>query len=1024
MRQAPTGTQTAPAAALAAGAAVGAAVRPAGSAGDATAAAPVSSASTVTEQRGWQARWRLGTSGYLKCARSARRRPWLQLAAAAGGHATLVALRVHARANAACGPTEDPLLNDADDKDLPLRDDIRLLGRLLGDTVREQEGAEAFELIEHIRRSSIAFHRDDDAAARAELEGVLDRLTAEQTMTVVRAFSYFSHLANLAEDLHHIRRSRAHLIAGSTPREGSLSHALDRAAAAGIDADALAAFFGGARIVPVLTAHPTEVQRRIVLDTERRIAALLEERDRVRLTPEERAANDEAVRRNVLALWQTRMLRRQRLAVIDEVANGIAYYDQTFLHELPRLYAALEDELARRRPGPAAEPPAFLRMGSWIGGDRDGNPFVTAEVLERTLRMQSARIFTWYLEQLHELGADLPGATTVIDASPALLELAERSPDHHPQRADEPYRRALTGLYARMAATARELDHVEALRHAVGDAAPYAGAAEFVADLQVIHDSLVANRSALLARGRLRSLRRAAGVFGFHLATVDLRQNSEVHERVVADLLAAARPGTDYLARDEPARIALLVEELATPRPLASPYVEYAEETRSELEICRRAARMRERYGPAAIENYVISKTDGVSDVLEVALLLREAGLLRPREGRLELNVVPLFETIADLRSAARVMDALFSLPAYARLLASRDGAQEVMLGYSDSNKDGGFLTSGWELFKAERALVEVFARHGVRLRLFHGRGGSVGRGGGPTYQAVLAQPAGAVRGQIRVTEQGEVIAAKYGNPDVGRRNLETLVAATLEATLLPERGDAPRAAYVEAMDALSARAFTAYRGLVYETPGFELYFWESTVISEIAELNIGSRPASRRRSTRIEDLRAIPWVFSWAQCRLMLPAWYGFGSAVEGWLEENPGGLGLLREMHRDWPFFATLLSNMDMVLAKTDLAIASRYAELVSDAALREAIFRRLAAEHAATVRQLLAVTGSERLLQSNPLLARSIRNRFPYLDPLNHIQVELLSRYRGGDREERTQRGIHLTINGIAAGLRNSG
>ena len=915
-------------------------------------------------------------------------------------------------------------MSDHDDKDLPLREDIRLLGRLLGDTVREQEGEAAFDLIERIRRSSIAFHRDNDAAARAELEAMLDQLSAEETMIVVRAFSYFSHLANIAEDLHHIRRSRAHQIAGSAPREGSLGHAMDRVAAAGIEPDALAGFFQHALIVPVLTAHPTEVQRRIVLDTERRIAALFEERDRVRLTPEEREANDEAVRRNVLALWQTRMLRRQRLAVIDEVANGIAYYDQTFLRELPRLYAALEDELARRQGGGSVVAPSFLRMGSWIGGDRDGNPFVTAEVLRRTLRMQSARIFTWYLEQLHELGADLPGATTVIEASPELLALAERSPDRHPQRADEPYRRALTGLYARMAATARELDHLEAMRHAVGDAPAYAGVAVFVADLDVIHRSLTAYNSTLLARGRLRSLRRAVQVFGFHLAAVDLRQNSDVHERVVAELFAAARPEVDYGALDEDARIGLLAAELGTPRPLASPYIEYSEETRGELEICRAAAAMRDRYGPGSIGNYVISKTDGVSDVLEVALLLREAGLLRPREGRLELNIVPLFETIADLRNAGRVMDRLLSLPEYARLLPFRDSTQEVMLGYSDSNKDGGFLTSGWELFKAERELVQVFARHGVRLRLFHGRGGSIGRGGGPTYQAVLAQPAGAVQGQIRVTEQGEVIAAKYGNPDVGRRNLETLVAATLEATLLPERGDAPRAAFLEAMDELSTHAFRAYRGLVYETAGFERYFWESTVINEIAELNIGSRPASRKKSTAIEDLRAIPWVFSWAQCRLMLPGWYGFGSAVDAWLADHPGGLELLREMHRDWPFFATLLSNMDMVLSKTDLAIASRYAELVADSSLREAIFERLKAEHRATVHNLLAITGARHLLQSNPLLARSIRNRFPYLDPLNHIQVELLRRYRAGDREERTPRGIHLTINGIAAGLRNSG
>jgi phosphoenolpyruvate carboxylase len=915
-------------------------------------------------------------------------------------------------------------LTDENDKDLPLKEDIRLLGRLLGDTLREQEGAEAFEIVERIRRSSIAFHRDNDAAARDELEGTLDRLTTDETMIVVRAYSYFSHLANIAEDLHHIRRSRSHRIAGSAPREGSLPYALRRADEAGVAPTVLADFFDEALIVPVLTAHPTEVQRKSVLDTERKIAGLLEHRDRTLLTPEEREANDEAVRRNVLALWQTRMLRRQRLAVIDEVANGLAFYDHTFLQELPRLYASLEDELARRDAGAFRELPPFLRMGSWIGGDRDGNPFVTADVLRRALRMQSARIFTWYLEQLHELGADIPGATTVIDVSTDLLDLAGRSPDAHPQRADEPYRRALTGLYARIAATARELDHLEAMRHAVGEAAPYASPDEFAADLDTIHRSLCEHNSALLARGRLRSLRRAVGVFGFHLASVDLRQNSEVHERVVAELFAAARPGVDYRALDEEARVALLTGELATARLLSSPFVDYSDETRGELEICRAAAEMRRRYGDASIVNYVISKTDDASDVLEVALLLREAGLLRPHEDRLDLNIVPLFETITDLRNAGRVMDRLLSLPDYARFLPARNGTHEVMLGYSDSNKDGGFLTSGWELFKAERALVEVFTRHGVRLRLFHGRGGSVGRGGGPTYQAVLAQPAGAVQGQIRVTEQGEVIAAKYGNPDIGRRNLETLVAATLEATLLPELGGTPKAAYVEAMDALSEHAFRAYRKLVYETPGFERYFWESTVISEIADLNIGSRPASRKKSTAIEDLRAIPWVFSWAQCRLMLPGWYGFGTAVDAWLAENPGGLELLREMHRDWPFFASLLSNMDMVLAKTDLAIASRYAALVSDDALREQIFPRLRAEHRATVQNLLSISRADRLLQSNPLLARSIRNRFPYLDPLNHIQVELLRRYRAGDRDDRTKRGIHLTINGIAAGLRNSG
>ncbi len=917
-------------------------------------------------------------------------------------------------------------MNDATpNKDLPLREDIRLLGRVLGDTLRDLEGGEAFELIERIRKSSIAFRRYDDSTARKQLEVILDGLTPEQTIIVVRAFSYFSHLANIAEDLHHIRRSRAHRIAGSAPRAGSMAHALARAERAGISANAVDAFFDSALVAPVLTAHPTEVQRKSILDTQMKINRLLEARDRVQLTPEERAANDEELRRAVMQLWQTRMLRLTKLAVIDEVTNGLSYYDYTFLRELPHFYDDLEVELRRRYPARAQkELPSFLRIGSWIGGDRDGNPFVTAAVLRQTLRMQSSRVFAFYLDQLHKLGADLSLTRTLCAMSAELIALAQKSPDHSPHRDDEPYRRAIDGIYARVAATADALDQLHALREAVGAAPQYANAAEFAAELDVLDRSLVQNGSELLARGRLRRLRRAVSVFGLHLAAVDLRQNSDVHERVVAEILAVARPRLDYAVLDENARIRLLLEELAHARPLVSPYLRYSEETAAELEIARTVAELHRRYGPACIPNYVISKTNGVSAVLEVALLLKEAGLLRPLEGRLDLNIIPLFETITDLRNAARVTERLLGLAAYSRLLGSRGAAQEVMLGYSDSNKDGGFLTAGWELYKAEIQLIDVFARNGIRLRLFHGRGGSVGRGGGPSYQAILAQPGGAVQGQIRITEQGEVIASKYSNPEMGRRNLEILAAATFEATLLHQGDPAPRVEYLDTMDTLSALAYRAYRDLVYETPGFERYFWESTVISEIAELNIGSRPASRKESLAIEDLRAIPWVFSWAQCRLMLPGWYGFGAAVNAWLAEHPDGLARLRQMYREWPFFATLLSNMDMVLAKTDVAIASRYAGLVSDPALREAIFPRLRAELANTISALLAITEGKELLEANPLLARSIRNRFPYLDPLNHMQVELLHRYRAGNREERIKRGIHLTINGIAAGLRNSG
>ena len=920
----------------------------------------------------------------------------------------------------------DVATSEVPDKDLPLRDDIRRLGRVLGDIVREQKGEAVFALVERVRQTSIRFRRDGDDAARRELEATLDSLSRDHTITVIRAFSFFSHLANIAEDQHHIRRTRAHAFAASTPREGTLAYALAEARAAGVSRADLQAFFAGALVGPVLTAHPTEIRRKSTIDREMEVARLLDARDRLRLTPEEEAASDEALRRAILTLWQTSIIRHTRLQVVDEIANGLSYYDYTFLRELPKLYAALEDQLAALDGGwQAVELPSFLRLGSWIGGDRDGNPNVDAETLRQALRLQSRRALDFYLAELHELGAELSLEARLIEVSDALKALAEQSPDRSPQRAGEPYRRAISGAYARLAATARVLDDFEVQRHAVADAPPYPDSEALRADLDVIDRSLTANGSMTLARGRLRHLRRAVDAFGFHLAEIDLRQNSDVHERAVAELLEAATPGTDYRKRDEAARIALLRAELATARPLASPYLTYGAETASELAIARAAADAQRRYGRRAVPHYVISKADGVSDVLEVALLLKEAGLMQPRDGTLAVDIAPLFETIEDLRNCPRVMDALLGLPEYRRLLASRGGVQEVMLGYSDSNKDGGFLTSGWELYKAEIALVEVFKRHGVRLRLFHGRGGSIGRGGGPTYQAILAQPGGAVQGALRVTEQGEVIAAKYSNPELGRRNLEILAAATLEASLLPADGAAPKQSYLAALDALSGHAFRAYRELVYETDGFERYFWESTVIGEIANLNLGSRPASRTKSTRIEDLRAIPWVFGWSQCRLMLPGWYGFGSAVEAWCAAHPAdGMAVLQAMYHEWPFFQMLLSNMDMVLAKSDIAIASRYAELVADAELRRTIFERLRAEWRRSIDALLEIMGQRVLLERNPLLARSIRNRFPYLDPLNHVQVELLKRHRAGDTDERVVAGIHLTINGIAAGLRNSG
>jgi phosphoenolpyruvate carboxylase len=908
------------------------------------------------------------------------------------------------------------------EEDTRLRNDIRLLGRILGDTVRDQEGAGVFDLVERIRQTSIRFHRDDDKPARRELEIILDSMSTSQTVRIVRAFSYFSHLANIAEDQNNIRQMRARSAAGGAPHPGTLALTLSHARAAGISPADLRKFFASALVGPVLTAHPTEVRRKSTIDREMDIAALLDRRERVQLTPEEIAASDEELRREVLTLWQTNLLRRTKLTVLDEVANGLSFYDYTFLHEVPRLHCALEDRL-NEADGTQAEIASFLRMGSWIGGDRDGNPFVTAEVMRGTLRLQSSRLMHYYLEELHVLGSELSLAAHLADISKDLRALAERSPDTSPHRSGEPYRLAVSGIYARLTATAARLD-VEITRAPVGEAAPYAAVGEFKADLDTLHRSLISNKSGVIARGRLRQLRRAVDCFGFHLASLDIRQNSAVHERTVAELIDAAMPGMSYLALNEEARIALLMGELRNTRPLTSSFVKYSEETLGELAVLHAAAEAHAKFGADTIPQCIISMCKGVSDMLEVALLLKEVGLVDP-SGRSAINIVPLFETIEDLQASSAIMDRMLSLHDYRKLVDSRGAVQEVMLGYSDSNKDGGFVTSGWELYKAEIGLIEVFERHHVRLRLFHGRGGSVGRGGGPSYDAIIAQPGGAVNGQIRITEQGEIISSKYSNAEVGRNNLEILAAATLEASLLQPRHSAPRPEYLEAMDQLSALAFKAYRGLVYETEGFADYFWNSTVITEIATLNIGSRPASRKKTREIEDLRAIPWVFSWAQCRLMLPGWYGFGSAVEAWIKQYPDkGMPFLRELYREWPFFRTLLSNMDMVLAKSSIAIASRYAELVPDEALREKIFGRIRQEWQTSIEMLLDIMGQERLLQGNPLLERSIRNRFPYLDPLNHVQVELLKEHRAQNPDEQVLRGIQLTINGISAGLRNSG
>ncbi|MFW3170617.1 phosphoenolpyruvate carboxylase [Geodermatophilus sp. CPCC 206100] len=913
-----------------------------------------------------------------------------------------------------------------DAADAPLREDIRLLGRVLGEVIGEQSGDDVLQLVESTRVEAFRVRRSE--VDRAELADRLGDLDVRSANHVIRAFSHFSVLANLAEDIHHQRRRRYHRREGSPPQRGSLAATFLLLDAERLDPDVVARELSGALVCPVVTAHPTEVRRRTVSRVQRQVTELIRRRDRSAPGEVDEAEWAAELHRAVLTLWQTALLRLSRLRLADEIDEALRYYELSLFEVVPAINAEVRRALRERWPHAGLLPRPMLLPGSWIGGDRDGNPFVTADAVRRASTRQAETALAHHLGELLALHDELSISERLITPTPEMAHLAEISRDDSPFRADEPYRRALYGMHARLAATAKRVLGSVPGRPPHHELEPYDSPDELLADLATVDTSLRRHGAGALADDRLARLRESVEVFGFHLAGLDMRQNSAVHEEVLGELLAWAGVCPDYAALGEDERVALLVGELRMRRPLVRPGAQLSELARGELDLLEAAADQVALLGPRAIPNYVISMCESVSDVLEVAVLLKEVGLLDPdgEDGpSCPVGISPLFETIGDLHRAADTMTAVLGQPLYRALLANRGDVQEVMLGYSDSNKDGGYLAANWALYRAELALVEVARREGIRLRLFHGRGGTVGRGGGPSYDAIRAQPPGAVAGALRITEQGEVIAAKYADPDLARRNLEAIVAATLEATLLDVEGlgEDAEPAY-ELLDDLAARAQQAYRALVHETPGFVDWFRAATPIGELAELNIGSRPPSRKAGTSIADLRAIPWVFSWSQARIMLPGWYGTGTALESWVAGDDARLHRLRELHQRWPFLRTVLSNMGMVLAKTDLGLAARYAELVPDEELRHRVFDQITAEHERTCRMLLAVTGDDGLLADNPSLARSIRNRFPYLEPLHHLQVEMLRRRRGGDDDELVRRNIQLTINGIATALRNSG
>ena len=891
-------------------------------------------------------------------------------------------------------------------KDAALAADAEFLKQSLFNLLHEEASPLVVETVKLLSTS-------DDSAALIEM--VLPQLDEQQTHDLTLACGLFAQILNIAEDVHHERRRQIHEEAGHNSAEGSLTETVRKLKAGKVNGKAVQQQLDNTVVTAVLTAHPTEVQRQTVLSFNRRIRTLLPQRERC-TNPEALAQLRREIDAVLLCLWQTSETRRHKLSVNDEINNGVSIFPMSFFEALPKLYRTMERDFQTAYPG--VRVPNILKIGGWIGGDRDGNPFVSAETLRFAFRRHADAVFRFYRGELDKLYRELPLSIRRVKVNDDVMALAALSPDEEIARTEEPYRRAIAYIMARAMGKARSLGLGMGCKF--GFLEPYATVEEFLNDLKKLQRSLHENGSQLLAEGRLADIIRSVSVFGFHMMPLDLRQHAGKHADVVAELFQHAGL-EDYNSLNEEQKQAALLRELGHQRPLYSPFITYSDHTRHELAIFNEARKIKDEFGEDAVTQSIISNCEQPSDLLALALLLKESGLLVVENGKphSRINIVPLFETIEALENACPVMETMFRLDWYDALLESRGNIQEIMLGYSDSNKDGGYVTSSWCLYQAELGLVELFKKYDVRMRLFHGRGGSVGRGGGPSYQAILAQPAGSVAGQIRITEQGEVITAKYADPGNAQRNLETLVAATLEASILPDKKDPDD----KLMQDLSDVSFKYYRELITH-PDFIDYFLQTSPIQEIATLNLGSRPASRKTLARIQDLRAIPWVFSWMQNRLMLPAWYGFGSAVETLCEGNPDTLTALREHAQSNPFFQAMLSNMEQVMAKTDITLAENYAGLSESPDKAKVIFGMIKEEYQRSRKALLDLLQTEELLRDNRSLARSLALRIPYLNALNGLQVAMLKRLRKEPDNPHALLMVHLTINGVAQGLRNTG
>jgi phosphoenolpyruvate carboxylase len=913
-------------------------------------------------------------------------------------------------------------------KDEPLRRDINLLGRMLGRILIEQEGEDLFETEEEVRLLCKRLRFDYDPELDERLRRWIDAMSVEELRRIVRAFSVYFQLVNIAERYHRVRRRRQYESApDNPPQRASVASALARLKSEGLGKEALRSVLEEMSVGLVMTAHPTEAMRRSVRRKHVRIGEMLEALESPDLTWKEQRRLEEDLAEEITVLWQTEELRVRRPEVNQEIERTLLFFENPLISATLEAYREFEDELSRQFPEDTPTLGRVLEFGSWVGGDQDGNPFVEPEMITTALGLHREIIIERHLASVVWLADHMSQSAGMIPVSEDLRRSVRRDEGLIPGLVrrysevdpNEVYRRKLLLMSER-------------LRLALGQpGAPsaYSGVSEFLDDLFTIRDSLLENGGARVAEGGLRDLIRQAEVFGFHLATLDVRQESSTVVRAVAHLVSAGT-GEDFLAMDEAARAALLRSLLADPGLSLPEPEDVSEETRKVLETFGRIRRAKEEHSGTPVETFILSMARNASDVLCVQLLARRVGLLEVDERggctANHLRVTPLFETAEDLGRAPEVLGYLLEDPFYRSSLTQSDDLQEIMLGYSDSGKDAGYVTSNWTLYKAQGLLCSVARKHGVNLRLFHGRGGSAGRGGGPSYQAIMAQPHHTLRGKIRITEQGEVISFKYSMRGLARRNLDTVLAAVLEASA-DETPDEPDPLWVEVMEGLSAKAREAYLGLVYEDEDFLAFFSEASPIGELSLLNMGSRPARREQNPAVDSLRAIPWVFAWTQNRFLLPSWYGAGTALGGYASTEQG-LAVLREMYVGWPFFRTLVDFMQMTLAKSDLRIAEHYTSLVSDPATRCRLWTRISEEHADCVRAILLITENENLLDNSPVLQRSIRLRNPYVDPLSYVQVALLRRLRALPESSLESEGVLntllLSISGVSSGMLNTG